>query len=228
MKVGRSIGLAALTAIGIDLLIFLLHSNILSFLSESDAPWTFWTIWVVGALVGLGWLFFDKYKFDWGPIVVASVIASVLSGIVWESVPDEAVQSIGAPRYLGIRYTCGHGGAMRLGDAIDLQRDSMMESRDSYCAGGLSVCAGDCEVVQFSNFFTSQAGLAVGYGSFSRRDPDYEGVLDRLVLFASVGPVVILECILWGLFLRFPLLLLFELVYVVAKRKSIWTQEVET
>lgn len=150
-RVLKYVCLMVLTAVGLELAIFTARYTLFSFVFYSVNILTLWTLWTVGALAGIVWVLV-KRKVDPSTVVVALLVTATVSGLAWDSVPDDSVQSFGTPRYLALKYYYYGDMTKPFIELVDLRVQSIDEHKKRIAEDKFK-CGEDCVIKASSNLF---------------------------------------------------------------------------
>jgi len=79
------------------------------------------------------------------------------------------------------------------------------------------------QVVNMMGFLFWQTGMAYGFDTaFLKEFRGFNGILRRLELSVTVGPVALIESFIYGTYRYFFILMMFQLIWVLLKKEHIW------
>lgn len=189
-------------------------------------PWTFHTLWEAAALIGIAYVV-KRCGIELEVYAVTLVLGAILAGIVWMFMPD-SFRVIGA-NYFGVESRA----------SLETHEEGRFDERVEYdypLSLGFLYKNGDPELereiaetkrrsdyVRTRGFIFWQTGLAYGFTPFGL--DGYNGgfeFIDKVKLFFTVGPIVIIESFIKGMIDLFGLLMAIQIIWFLILKEHVW------
>jgi len=204
----RTLLVTLLGACAIEVFFIVLHLTTPGSENES-VPWTFHSFWEIAALGGIASIV-RRCAVRLEVYGIALLFGFFLSGLIWTfilgdpKVPQanyygvESSVSMETPVYLGLLYGK---------DDPELKRNVHEAKRYNQSVGT-------------REFLFWQTGLAYGFNPIGINGYNGgSGFLNRVELFFTVGPMVIVESFIMGLARWFPILMLAQIIFFLVKKE---------
>jgi hypothetical protein len=204
----------------------MLYGTIFSDKVSDFVPWTFHWVWEIFALFGL---YFIVKRFQIPPgafFIVAIFIGLIFTTVIWLFVPDSL--NIKA-NYLGVqsRTTYDTHEEGRYDEQVvydfSLHKGWLYKAGDSELLKEIKEKSEYNEYVGTKGFLFWQTGVANGFIPYGIEE--FNGnytYQDQIELFFTVGPMVLVECFINGLYYNFLIFLLAQFVWYLIKKEHIW------
>jgi len=203
-----------------------------SIMSDSHplVPKTLHTLWEVGFIIGVV-LLLRRFRILKGAFFVILLVVMLASSLLWSVLPDS--WRMPEPRYLGIvtreGWSTHPGGAIGETEVYDfpLESGTLYRVDSRFIRTELAMARTRNAHVGLRPFLTWQSGLAEGFLPDYASVPEYRGpvsALSAVVLYITVGPVVLLEALIEGTVRHFPLLLLGQVVLFCVCKTHFWRE----
>lgn len=225
-KWGKSILVTLLGGFAIEVF-FLFYSNIAGNKDVSDmVPWTFHTLWELAALGAVAYVVY-KCKIQVGNFLLGMLFGSILCGLIWIFIPD-SFKIVGA-NYYGVesRIATDTHVEGRYDERVEydfpLTPVFLFHKDDPNLKIYFKEEAKLMEYAGIKGFLFWQTGLAYGFVPLSV--PQYKGArtyLDRVKLFFSVGPMVLVESFIIGFIKYFAILMIVQVVWYLIRKEQVW------
>jgi hypothetical protein len=225
----KTIVLTALASFSIEVVLMLYDTLGGSYRDPSDlVPWTFYSLWAIAALGGVAWVVY-KLKAKVGRFFTVMFIGSIISAVAWIFIPDSL--KILEANYYGVesRITMDMHEEGRYDETTeyDLPLElGFMYHRDSpELKHEIREKAKRNEYVDVQGFLTWQTGLAYGFMPDPVSIPQYNGCdnfRERLSLIMTVGPVVLSEMFIRGMYGHFLVFLIAQIIFVLIRKEHVW------
>lgn len=219
--------LSLLAAIAIEIAIVLLRTlSIFTGREETTgfAPFTFHTLWEAAALAGLTLI--AKRWTSAGNFFGVAFFGAIASAVLWMLLPGPDALMHG--RYVGVstRFAMDREEVDRNGQegyVFPLHKSFLYHRNDPNLLREMKDSAAYAEHVATRSFLFWQTGFAFGYDpSLLSEYNGGKGVLNRVELFTTVGPLVVVESAIRGVAMHFPPTVLLVLGYYAIKREHVW------
>jgi hypothetical protein len=218
-----------LTLVGsgaIEISLFLLGTLSSNRTVSEFVPWTFHTIWEIGALGAIAYLA-KKCDIKPGAYYVALLFGAFIVAIVWIFIPDN-LRTLEA-NYYGVESRISTASHIegRYDERVEfdyaLKVGYLYRKDDPELIREFSDAKRFNEYVRTKAFLFWQTGLAYGFDPFHIPAYDSAGkFLYRIELFFTVGPLVIVESFIKGLISIFPILMIAQLIRFIIRKEHIW------
>ena len=176
-------------------------------------PWTFHTIWEIAALVGTGYAV-KKCDIKPGDYFAALMLGTILVGITGTVIPDSLkleANYYGVESHISVEYDA------RVLPGFLYRKDDPELKRDFYESKSYN------EHVRTRGFLFWQTGLAYGFNPICIDGYNGgHGFLNRIELFFTAGPMVIVESSIKGLNTNFIILMLAQIVWFLIRKEQVW------
>ena len=225
---GKTILLTALasTLVQVGVVILSTLNTLSGNTSQHSIPLTFHTLWEVVFFV-LCFHIARRIGLRAGAFFAGIILCGFISGIIWFLLPNSI--ELFPPRYYGLesRLTQDSHTDGRYDEYTEydypLSKEFLYKKDDPKLKASFSELSMENDFVGTKGFLFWQTGLANGYypsrflGHKWRKD-----IWSRLVLFFTVGPLVIIEAIIIGSSRHFPIFMLFIILWNLIKKENIW------
>lgn len=189
-------------------------------------PWTFHTLWEIAALAGIAYAV-KKCNIPLETYFPGLVFGALLVGIIWIFVPDNL--KVLEANYYGVQSRMSmetHEEGIYyerveydfpLSTGLLFRKDDPELKRKFYEARNYN------EYIGTKGFLFWQTGLAYGFNPIGIDEYNGgHGFLNRIELFFTVGPMVILESFIRGLATNFLLLMLAQIFWFLIRKEQVW------
>lgn len=183
-------------------------------------PSTFFSVWAVAALLAIAWVI-RRCGIRLMLFYPALMIGSIVVALTWLALPSSWTlqgnyQGISS-RYTLESYESGPDG--RRAHSAPLRVGLLYRADDPELQRAIADGQERNEEVRSANFVFWQTGLALGYEPFAIDGysplPEF---WERLPLYATVGPVVVVEATIRGAIKCFPILILLQIIWFARRR----------
>jgi len=189
-------------------------------------PYSFHWVWELAAIIA-SYYIIKRFKVKWDVFYIALFVSMIISVIAWMFIPNS--MKILEANYYGVETR--------------ITNDIHEEGRaDENLVHDYPLCPGFLykkndpallkefrkaevlnEHVNTRGFLFWQTGLAYGFipdllGEYNGDD----NILDHIELFFTVGPLVLVECFIDGVYTNFLILIITQFIWFVFKRDFIW------
>jgi hypothetical protein len=221
-KIVLVVALTTLNVFFIEIVLVLLDSN-----REGNlVVWVFHRIWEIMALIGI-YTLVKKLKASFGKFVIMAVLGSIISTVVWAFIPD-SLKFIRA-NYYGIetRYSneTHQEGQYDQNTVPDfpLITGYLYKADDPDLAIAISESTSYNEYVATKGFFFWQTGFANGFkADLLKQYNGADSFFDQIELFFTVGLVVLVECLINGLYKHFFTFILAQIIWFLVRSEDVW------
>jgi hypothetical protein len=223
-KISGTVLLTFLTSFAIE--VFRTAYSSSGYDGSSLVPWTFEWVWEIAFFI-LCFLIIKRLQVNYGAVIGFFFVGIFVSSLVWDFYPKS--YKVVTPNYYGIEarrthdtHEEGEYGEQTVYDH-ELNAGFLYKANDPEIMNSLNEAALDNEYAGTRGFMFWQTGLA--YGFIPDLLDEYNGgttFLNHLELYVTVGPMVLLECLLTGLYTNFITLILLQLIWSAWKRDFIW------
>lgn len=227
-----ALALTALTAMAIEIVSSLVGQLPLDGRGNGAAPFVGTSLWEIAALVVV-----LRYMRRLGLPVGGPMTAVLCGGVaVWlAGFARPAALHFVEPSYYGINHRMSlkqdEDGDGNIRPVYPLERDVLHTAECRFRLVDKADLARENEAVGEMGFLTWQKGMARGYSLDPRcvsLPPTVSwkpSAWERIVLFATVGPVTLVEHAVWALHDSVPVLLVFQLLLFAVRRRHVWWDE---
>jgi hypothetical protein len=216
----KIIALTALLSFFIEVLPPLIRATLGDAEGSPFVPWTFHTLWEIGALLGVIWVV-RQMKVHVFNFAAALLIGIFVSSIVWSFVPQSWI--LLEPNYYAVqsRGTLEtHPSGMYDDYDWPLQLSYLYPADSPLLRAEQRRRAVENEYVATVGFLTWQSGLASGYlphpsvAEYARSS--------TAQLYLTVGPVVLAESLIVGFYKNVLLFLVLQFIWFRYRHEFIW------
>lgn len=202
-----------------------------SYDGSSLVPWTFEWVWEIGFFV-ICFFILRRLQVYYGAAIVFLFVGLIFSSIAWSFYPKS--YKFVEPNYYGVEsrlnYDTHEEGRYDEQTVYDHKLSSgfLYKSNDPEIMSELNEEARNNEYAGTRGFMFWQTGLAYSFNPI--RLKEYNGgktFLNHLELYLTVGPIVLLECFLTGLYTNFISLIILQLIWLVWKKDFVWWHKSE-
>ena len=222
----RSIFVTLLGAGAIEIFLILYGTLFGNIVVSELVPWTFHTLWELAAIAGIA---YAVHKCGINPVIYfpGLIIGSLLVGIVWIFIPNSL--KILDANYYGVqsRITMETNEEERYDGRVEynfpLSLGLLYKTDDPELNRTINKAKSYNEHVSAKGFLFWQTGLALGFNpiGIDKYNGGY-GFLNRVELFFTVGPMVIVESFIVGLVTNFVILMLAQIILFLIRKKQVW------
>lgn len=184
--------------------------------SSRELPSTLHWVWEILALL-LIYIALNKLKVHIGLFALVLFFGLVISSAVLYFIPD-SLKLIKA-NYYGI--------VIRETPEASLTPSLLFKSNDPELKSELKESSRENAYVSTKGFLFWQTGLS--YGFLPDKIKEYNGgetFTNHIELFFTVGPMVLVDCLITGIYTNFLILLLFQTIYFLFKKEHFWDWDV--
>jgi len=189
-------------------------------------PWTFHTLWEIAALAGIAYVV-KKCGIRLETYFSVLMLGTFLIGIIWIFIPDSL--KILEANYYGVESRISretHGEGM-YEDSVEynfpLSLGFLYRKDDPELKSAFYEAKNQNEYIGTKGFLFWQTGLAYGFNPI--RIGGYNGghgFFNRIELFFTVGPMVIVESFIKGFASNFIILLIGQIIWLLIRKEQIW------
>ena len=238
-RFGRLKVFSVITLMGVSLPVLgIVFQTFMTFAREphnSHLPWTFHTIWEVAFLVLASSVSarFGMPKTNFFAFMIGvGFVSLVVDAVVGFFVPDSFY--VFRPQYFGVESrrtldmddyeTTGFYDSTSSVMVDPLVKGALFHNEDPEIAPTLDELAKDNAYADLRGFLLWQTGMAKGYDPTQLENYNGgDGILSRVELFFTVGPLTIVESVLWGLVRHLPAFMVYFIVLYA--KDGIWAWE---
>ncbi len=202
------------------------YSSVYSNNYEGYLIWTFHEFWEIGFFF-ICYFILKRFDVIFGDTIIFLFFGLVFSSITWSfySKSFKYVQ----PNYYGVEsrlnYNTHQEGRYDEQTNFDhkISQGCLYKANDPELLSELKEASRNNEYVGTRGFLFWQTGRA--YGFIPIGIEEYNGgrsFLNHLELYFTIGPVLLFECFLTGLYTNFISLIFLQLIWFIWKKKFIW------
>lgn len=209
--------------------VFLMLYGTFSDKLTTDFPWTFHWMWEIFVLIGFSFII-KRFQISIGKFAGITFFGLIVISVVWLFIP-ESIKVIKV-NYYGVesRLTNETHEEGRYDEQVvndfPLRLGFLYKADDPELLQEFVEKSNYNEYVATKGFLFWQTGLAYGFVPY--RINEFNGghtFLDHIELFFTVGPMVLVECLINSLYQYFFILLLIQVVWLLIKKEHIWWSE---